>query len=188
MNMSIDANAPDSEGVVSSHEMMFGSGTHIARSVRVDLMCLMASTLTNVLIHFVFSTKRRDDLIRLECETDLKAYVGGLCRTRDSPLLAMGGTANHVHMVIALHKTISVSDLMRDVKRESCLWLKERSDPRFQWQDGYFAHSVSPGDIEVIFRYIAIQKEHHRRRDFKDEVRAMCRKYGLDLNEKFAWD
>ena len=148
----------------------------------------MATTLTRILVHCVFSTKNRGDLIPLTCEADMHAYVGGLCRTRDSPALSIGGTANHVHMVISLGKTITIADIMRDVKRESSAWFKTRGATEFRWQDGYFAHSVAPHDNDALFQYIANQKEHHRQRDFKDEVRALCRKYGLELNERFAWD
>ena len=160
----------------------------VVRFVRVVLTCIMATTLTRILVHCVFSTKHRSDLIPISCEPDMNAYVGGLCRTRDSPLLSIGGTANHVHMVVSLAKTMPIADLMRDVNRESSSWFKGRGVTGFQWQDGYFAHSIAPHDNEGLFRYIASQKEHHRQRDFKDEVRALCRKYGLELNEAFAWD
>src|SRR2546423_4947807 len=100
----------------------------------------MASTLTKMLVHITFSTKHRAALIPPSIEPDLYAYIGGICRRIESPLIAMGGTADHVHMLVSLAKTIALSDLMLNVKRDSSKWIKERGSAldSFRWQDGYF--------------------------------------------------
>ena len=89
----------------------------------------MASTLTKLLIHITFSTKDRAPLIPLHIEPYLYAYVGGICRHLNSPLMAMGGTSDHVHMLVSLGKTVALSDLMLNVKRESSKWIKQQ-DPQ----------------------------------------------------------
>ena len=120
-------------------------------------------------------------------EADLNAYIGGICRRMDSPLLAMGGTQDHVHMMLSLAKTVALSDLLLNVKRDSSKWIHERG-LAFAWQDGYFAFSIGASGVDGLRAYLAEQKQHHRNIDFKDEVRALLRKYGLEWDERFAWD
>lgn len=147
----------------------------------------MASTLTSILLHITFSTKGRADLIAPEHERDLHDYLGGICRRMASPILAIGGTSNHLHALISLSKTVALSDLMMEVKRDTSKIMKHKV-PLFQWQDGYFAFSIGQSGVEQLRAYIAHQKEHHRATDFKDEMRALCRKYEVEIQEEHAWD
>lgn len=135
----------------------------------------MASTLTKVLLHIAFSTKDRADLIPEALEPDLFAYIGGICRRMDSPLLAMNGVPDHVHMLVSLGKTVAQSDLMLNIKRDSSKRMKD-AVPDFAWQDGYFAFSIGESGLETLRSYIADQKQHHAGVDFKGEMRAFMRK------------
>lgn len=122
-------------------------------------------------------------------EHDLHAYVGGICRRMESPLLSMGGVSDHVHMLVSMGKTVALSDLLLNVKRDSSKWIKER-DPAlgsFGWQDGYFAFSIGESGTRALRAYIAGQKEHHKTIDFKDEMRAFMRKYRIDWDESYVW-
>ncbi len=148
----------------------------------------MASTLTKILVHVTFSTKNRAPLIAPSLEPDLYGYIGGICRRMDSPLLAIGGVSDHLHMLVSLGKSASVADLMLNVKRDTSRWVKERTDnDSFYWQDGYFAFSIGESAVNSLRAYIANQKDHHRSVDFKDEVRTFLRKYGIDWNEQYVW-
>ncbi len=149
----------------------------------------MASTLTKILLHVTFSTKARAAMIPVELGPRLHAYVGGICRRFDSPLLAMGGVADHVHLFISLGKTASLSDLMLNIKRDTSKWMKEQHDgpADFAWQDGYFAFSIGESGAPALRAYIADQREHHRHVDFKTEVRAFLRKYGVEWDEQHVW-
>jgi REP element-mobilizing transposase RayT len=150
----------------------------------------MASTLTKILLHIIFSTKNREAMIPSSLESDLYAYIGGICRRLNSPLLAMGGTADHVHMMVSLAKTVALSDLMMELKRDSSKWVKDQEPSlgQFGWQDGYFGFSIGESGADAMRAYIAGQKEHHKGVDFKDEVRALLRKYGMDWDERYVWD
>ena len=149
----------------------------------------MASTLTKVLLHIAFSTKNRDPIIPTTIEPRLYAYIGGICRAMNSPLLAMNGVSDHVHMFVSLSKTIALSDLLLNVKRDSSKWVKENDATLhdFAWQDGYFAFSIGESQVEALQAYIARQKEHHKTVDFKDEMRAFFRKYGIEWDERYVW-
>ena len=147
----------------------------------------MASTLTKILVHITFSTKSRQPMIAPEIEPDLYAYAGGICRTKGCVLLDMGGTADHVHVLVNLSKTVALSELMMELKRETSRWM-HRTRPAFQWQDGYFGFSLGESGAAALHQYIATQKDHHARVDFKDEVRALCAKYGVEIDERYAWE
>jgi len=147
----------------------------------------MASTLSKLLIHITFSTKARQPKIPAEIENDLYAYVGGICRKKSSALFDMGGTADHVHLLVNLGKTVALSTLMLEIKRESSRWMRQ-SHRDFQWQDGYFAFSIGESGSKALKRYIANQKTHHKRIDFKDEIRKLAHKYDEKLDERYAWD
>ena len=147
----------------------------------------MASTLTRLLVHVTFSTKDREPLIDGSIEPDSFAFVGGICRGMDSPLLAMGGTSDHVHMMVSLSKSAALADLVMNVKRDSSVWMKDRGVRAFKWQAGYFAFTIGQSGEAGLKRYIAGQKEHHKRVDFLDEVREFLRKYRVEWDERYAW-
>jgi len=150
----------------------------------------MASTLTKILIHVTFSTKGRGAMIPAAVEPDLYANTGGICRRMDSSLLVMGGTADHVHMLVSLAKTAALSGVMLEVKRDSSKWIKDKEAglAGFGWQDGYFGFSIGESGVDALRAYIAGQKEHHTMVDFKDEVRAFLREYGVAWDERYIWE
>ena len=106
----------------------------------------MAATLTSILVHVTFSTKHRQKLIPADLNPELFQYIGGVCRDLKSPLLHAGGTDDHVHLLVSLGKTESISDLMLHVKRASSVWIKNARPglATFAWQDGYWARSCDP--------------------------------------------
>lgn len=150
----------------------------------------MACTLTKLLVHITFSTKARAPYVPEALEPDLYACVGGICRHMGSPLLAMGGVSDHVHMLVSLGKTVALSELLLNVKRDSSKWMKSADSDlsTFGWQDGYFAFSIGESGVHGLRIYIANQKEHHKTVEFKDEVRAFLRKYGIEWDERHVWD
>ncbi len=117
-------------------------------------------------------------------------YLGGACNNLQCPVLRVGGVADHVHVLCRLGRTISVADLVKELKRESSKWVKTKAPSLadFHWQNGYGAFSISPGHVEPVRVYIAKQEEHHRIVTFQDEYRNLLRKYGLEWDERYVWD
>ena len=151
----------------------------------------MGQSLAQIYVHIIYSTKNRTPFLQnTEFQSHLHAYLAGICQNQGCPALAIGGVEDHVHILCRLGKTIDVATLLREQKRSSSLWIKtERTDlQNFQWQDGYGAFSVSPSHVEDLKKYIANQAEHHRRETFQDEFRRICGKYGVELDERYAWD
>lgn len=149
----------------------------------------MAQTLTRLLVHTIFSTKNRANLIPPEIEPELYAYIGGICRNSQSVLLGGGGTANHVHLLVSLSKTGSLADLMMDVKKDSSKWIKTKADyfAGFQWQEGYGGFTIGQSQVEDLKGYFARQKEHHCTTTFEEEFIAFLKKYDVPYDERYIW-
>jgi len=148
-------------------------------------------SLVQIYLHITFSTKgRRPFLQDRELRDQTHAYLAGACRNLDSPSLIVGGVEDHVHIACRLSKTMAIADLIRELKRESSKWIKTKEPTLapFHWQNGYGAFSVSPSHVDALKAYIEAQEEHHRRETFQDEFRRLCRKYGVEIDERYAWD
>ena len=144
----------------------------------------MADTYTKILVHCVFSTKNRTPQIS---EPDqLWTYLRGIARNRGVDTLAIGGTANHVHMLLAVPSTSTIAKLMRDLKANSSRHINEKQRG-FAWQDGYAAISVSPSQTEAVRTYIEKQDRHHATRSFESEYVAMLDKSGIQRSEEYTF-
>lgn len=149
----------------------------------------MAATLTNILLHVTYSTKHREPLIPLDLLPELFAYKGGICRDLNCVLLHAGGVADHVHLLVALNKTLALSDLMQHIKRGSSAWIKQRrAFNTFAWQDGYFAFSLSHDHMPAVIAYLDNQQSHHAATDYKSEMLAFLSKYQIAYDPKYLLD
>ena len=151
----------------------------------------MPQSLAQIYLHIVFSTKdRRPFLQNADIREEAHKYLGGTCNNLDCPVLRVGGVADHVHLLCRFGRTISVADLVKELKRDSSQWLKTKSPAlaEFYWQSGYGAFSVSPSHVELVRDYIVHQEEHHRTVTFQEEFRRLLTKYGLEWDERYVWD
>src|SRR5215216_3762880 len=150
----------------------------------------MPQSLSSILIHLVFSTKNREPYITTEIEPELHAYLAAVFRECHSPALTINGTANHIHSLFTLSRTVSVAEIVEEVKKRSSKWAKTKGGAHrnFQWQTGYGAFSVSQSNVAAVKKYIAGQKEHHRRKTFEEEYRSFLEKYGVAYDERYVWD
>jgi REP element-mobilizing transposase RayT len=96
---------------------------------------------------------------------------------------------DHVHMLTRFGRTITQAEWVKELKRVSNLWIKEKYSIRnFEWQGGYADFSVSASNLEQVERYIQNQQAHHRKIDFKDELRRLLKRHQIDWDEKYIWD
>jgi putative transposase len=137
----------------------------------------------------IFSTKDRHPTITPKIEPELYAYMGGTAKNMDSPCIAIGGTNNHVHLLISQSKTVALSRLMEEVKKSSSKWIKTKSPTlrTFGWQDGYGAFSVGESQVEALQHYIAGQMERHKKLTFEQELVALLKKYNVQYDERYIW-
>jgi putative transposase len=148
----------------------------------------MPQSLARIVVHLVFSTKNREPLITPETRPALFAYLAGALNAIECPAIEVGGFVDHVHLLFVLSKNWALSKVIEEVKKESSKWAKEKVHPRFYWQGGYGAFSVSASNEPRVVAYIRGQEEHHRERTFQDEVRDLMRRTGQPLDERYFWD
>ncbi len=145
----------------------------------------MAHKYPNVLIHCVFSTKERKDVIPDEVIPQLGKYFAGIGRNHGIPVLASGGTSNHSHLLIARPANMALAKAIQVLKANSSRWLHERG-LEFAWQEGYGAFSVSSSNKAVVVHYIEHQAEHHQKRSYEAEFETLLRKSGMTFDPKEA--
>jgi len=151
----------------------------------------MPQSLARIYLHLVYSTKQRKSFLSDdEFRARTHRYLAGICRNLKCPALIVGGVEDHVHILCRFGKNIEVADLIRDLKRDSSKWVKSEQSQLadFHWQEGYGAFSVSPAHVDALKEYIANQQTHHRRETFQEEFRRVCRKYGIEIDERYVWD
>jgi REP element-mobilizing transposase RayT len=150
----------------------------------------MAQSLSNVLLHIVFSTKNRDPYIDIEIEEELFKYIAGTCRNHGCPSHEIGGADDHIHIACTLARTMAISELIEEIKTGSSKWIKAKGDKytAFAWQNGYGAFSVGQSQLPDLKRYIGNQREHHRLTSFQDEYRQILARYAVEYGERYVWD
>jgi REP element-mobilizing transposase RayT len=137
-----------------------------------------------MLVHCVFSTKERRDLIH-EPQA-LWRYFSGIARAKGIALVAAGGTANHVHLLLDLPPTVQLSQAMQQLKGNSSHWLNDEKAP-FAWQQGYGAFGIGESQRQAVIAYIANQVEHHKKWSFEQEFVTLLRKYGIEYDNQFVF-
>ncbi len=150
----------------------------------------MPQSLASILVHLVYSTKERQPFLTADVEPELYAYQGAVFRELGCPALIINGTADHLHALFRLSRTVPICDLVEEVKKRSSKWLKTKGSAltAFQWQAGYGAFSIGESGVEATKRYIANQKEHHRHKTFQEEFRAFLARYRVEYDERYVWD
>ena len=153
----------------------------------------MSQSLANVLVHAVWSTKDRFAFLTdRPLRDELHRYLGGISARLACPTLAVGGVADHVHVLARLSRTIAVAEWVKEMKRASSIWLA-RQAPRmsllakFHWQAGYGLFSVSESKAGAVRVYITQQEAHHAKMGFQDEYRRFLRAHRLEWDENHVW-
>jgi putative transposase len=151
----------------------------------------MADTFTQLYIHIVFAVQNRNTSLNPSWEDELYKYITGIIQNKGNKMLAINGTSNHIHFLIGMKPTCCLSDLVREVKKSSNAFIKEKrfSKYRFQWQEGFGAFSYSHTQLNEVIKYISKQKDHHKKRTFKEEYEDFLRSYEIAFTQDhlFEW-
>lgn len=146
----------------------------------------MASTYLSLHYHIVFGTKNRAPIIGADWLPRLHEYLGGTLRGLGGFPEGIGGVQDHVHLLVSLKATHTLSDVMRELKKASSLWVHNTLGERqFAWQEGYAAFTVSASALDAVRRYIAHQEQHHRVKSFHEELVEMLEKAGVEYNPDY---
>jgi putative transposase len=149
----------------------------------------MPQSLSNILVHLVFSTRDRTPNLSPSLQAELHPYIVGVFRNFDCPSLQVGGTDDHVHVLFRLSRTVSVAQVVEKVKTSSSKWIKSRAPQcsEFAWQAGYGAFSVDAEDSDNVVQYIQNQVAHHRKVSFQEEYLALLAEAGVAWDERYVW-
>ena len=149
----------------------------------------MANTFTQIYIQIVFAVQNRKALIHSSWEEELFKYITGIVQNKGQKLLAINGTSNHIHLFIGMKPNCCLSDLIREVKKSSNSFIKEKdfTNYKFQWQDGFGAFSYSHSQLSNVIGYIKNQKEHHRKKTFKEEYMAFLKAFEIEFKSEYLF-
>ena len=149
----------------------------------------MPSTFTCLRLHIVFSTKNRQHVLTSEMRARLWPFMGGIARSNGFTALEVGGYVDHAHILIALPATLPIAKAMQEVKGGSSKFMNETfpGRPRFEWQEGYGAFSVSASARDTTIAYIRNQEKHHRVKTFEEEYIAFLKKNGISYDERYVF-
>ncbi len=150
----------------------------------------MPQSLSRILVHVIFSTKDREPVLIPEIRAELHAYLASVLEEKGCVSLQVGGIEDHVHLLFALPRTLTMAQVVEAVKVCSSKWLKTQGDAMasFYWQAGYGAFSVSQSNADSVVRYIQEQEEHHRHRTFQEEYRTLLKRHQIECDERYMWD
>ncbi len=132
-------------------------------------------------VHIVFSTTNRMKLIGENFQPQLWAYMAGIAKNHGMHAVAIGGIEDHVHALINLGPTLAIAKAVQMLKENSSRWMNEHPGMRFEWQEGYFGCSVSRSQVTTVARYIANQREHHRKMNSEQEFQLLLMKHGFEV-------
>lgn len=141
----------------------------------------MSHSLSKILLHVVFATKDRSNLIPKECFSELHAYIAKGVSELNGKAYRVGGISNHVHIAMNLPRSLSIGKMMERIKISSSKWMKEKENgvSNFKWQPGYGVFSLGESQLPILIKYIENQEAHHKTRTFENELKDICIKYNI---------
>ena len=145
---------------------------------------------SQVYIHLVFSPRGRKACLREEIQEEIYSYISKIITNKNHKSININGMPDHIHILVGFNQTTAISDLVRDIKRSSSLYINENKlvGSKFQWQEGYGVFSYSRSHLEKIYRYIENQKTHHRKKNFKDEYREFLKKFDVPYDPRYLFE
>ena len=150
----------------------------------------MPQSLANLYVHLIFSTKERVPYLSPKVCPDLHAYLATVLANLHSPAVLINSVADHVHLLFNMGRTVSLAQVVEDVKKSSSKWIKTQDAALsgFSWQAGYGAFSVSESNVPKVANYIRNQEEHHRVKTFQEEYREFLARHKMPFDERYVWD
>ena len=150
----------------------------------------MPNTYTQIYIQIVFAVKGRQNLIAKQNREELHKYITGIVLNREQKMLSIFSMPDHTHLLISLKPSISISDVVRDIKAGSSKFINDSNwiKGKFNWQEGFGAFSYSKSQIDNVIKYILNQEEHHKKQTFKEEYLDFLHKFEIEFDEKYLFE
>src|SRR6267378_4266590 len=140
--------------------------------------------------HCVFSSKDRRPSITPALRKRLWPFLGGIARQNQMKAIEIGGVEDHVHILLSLPATLSISKALQLIKGGSSKWVHETFPEHrlFGWQKKYGAFSVSVSQLDNLIQYIKRQEDHHGRgMTFQEEIMALLKKHQIEYDARYLW-
>ena len=150
----------------------------------------MPNTYTQIYIQYVFAVKGRENQIKPENNNELQKYITGIITKRKCKMLAINNMPDHIHILIGINPTYSVSKLIQEIKAISSGFINDKKWMRnkFSWQTGYGAFSYSRSQIDSVINYINNQQKHHKKKTFKEEYLEFLEKFNIEYDNKYLFE
>lgn len=150
----------------------------------------MAGTYSQIFIQYVFVVKYRANLLQKPWRLEVFNYLSGIIKAKGQKAIIVNGVSDHVHVFVGLKPSMRISDLARDIKNNTTLFINEQqfSPYKFSWQEGYGAFSYANSEVKRVFRYIENQEAHHRKESFKIEYVGLLKKFEIEHEEQYLFD
>jgi putative transposase len=134
-------------------------------------------------IHLVFSTKNRTPYLEKELRLKLFDHIKKNAHSKDIFIKSINGYVDHVHILLSLNSDQSISKVVQLIKGESSFWINKNNltKQKFEWQDEYFAVSVSESGVDQVTKYILNQEEHHSKKTFDEEYNEFLRRFDFEI-------
>jgi putative transposase len=148
-------------------------------------------TFTQLHIHMVFAVKNRECLLHKSQREELFKYTSGILENKKCKSIIINGFSDHIHIFTGLNPTVSISDLVHDVKSSSSAFINSEKKwfrGKFYWQDGYGAFSYGHSQVQDVYQYILNQEIHHGKRPFREEYLELLRKFEVEYDERFLFE
>ncbi|HEY5824333.1 MAG TPA: IS200/IS605 family transposase [Cyclobacteriaceae bacterium] len=150
----------------------------------------MSDTYSQLYIQLVFAVKGRRNFISNQWEEELHKYITAVVQNDKHKLIAINGMPDHIHIFIGLNPAISISDLVKDIKRASNNWINDKGfvQGKFAWQGGFGAFSYSRSSVDSVCKYILNQKKHHSKTPFKDEYIDLLKSFDIPFKDEYLFE
>ena len=150
----------------------------------------MSSTYTKLYAHVIIVVKHRENILLKPWRDELFKYMAGTIKSKNQKPIIVNGVEDHVHLFIGMRPSMSISDLIRDVKNNASNYINKYKlvKGRFSWQEGFAAFSYAHSEVENVYNYILNQEIHHRKKGFKEEYLELLRRYDVDYEEQYLFD
>lgn len=149
----------------------------------------MPNTYTQIHLHFIFAVQNRLSLIQKEWEDRLYQYITGIVQKNEHKMIIINGMPDHLHIVVGMRPTQSISDLLQDIKGSSSKWINDNklAKGKFQWQEGYGAFSYSKSALPKLIEYVKNQEKHHKKKTFTEEYREFLKAFEVEFDDRYIF-
>ena len=150
----------------------------------------MSDTYTQLYVQLVFAVKGRHSFINPSWEQELYKYITAVVQNDRHKMLAVNGMPDHIHIFVGLNPAISISDLVKDIKRASNNWINDQGfvQGKFQWQSGYGAFSYAKSQVDTVYQYIQNQKAHHSKQAFQAEYKGLLKLFEIAFRDEYLFE